>query len=619
MSIFKISDPDIWLHFYTGKYILENHTIPRKDIFTYTAYGREWIPHHWLSSVIFYSVYSKTGAKGLIILKYLLLSLTLLIVFLTAQKVLKADVYICALIFMLLILSFGPGYRTRAQIISFLLLSLLQLALFSYEKSKIPFKKIALLIFLIFTLWSNFHLGFLYGLSLIGIFLMTNLLKRNFKRCLNHLCFLIIACTGILINPWGYKILIKPIQWLFAFKESRYVLSFISEYNPLFHLAHKGILPLNLFKTYLIFCIFSFFFNKRINLLHVFLFIFFVVLPIFAIRNIPIFLIISAPIVAYNFSARIKVKKKWAGFLIEGIILLLTVYTFKCGQIISGGVKRFVEFGIDERNLPKKAVDFLKKNEICGNIFNTYNIGEYLIWRGFKVFIDGRSDVCGKDIIENYLKVLYAKENFEKILEKYKIKCVLVDYVFGATNYPIHDYLWNSEKWNLCYFDDKFVIYIKDAPGIKRYKFFNPAITPLKQIVHDSIFIELKRKIKEDPDCYVPYSMLGRLYEMKTRIDSAIIMYRKVINVTKEDYIRAMHFTRLGFLYFVKGKYEMAEEMYKAAIRLKIQGYAEPYAKLGLLYEIKGEIKNAIKMYKKALRINPKVKGVYKRLQKLQK
>ncbi len=45
-------DPDMLWHIVVGNWILANHAIPTVDIYSFTAAGRPWVAHEWLSEVI---------------------------------------------------------------------------------------------------------------------------------------------------------------------------------------------------------------------------------------------------------------------------------------------------------------------------------------------------------------------------------------------------------------------------------------------------------------------------------------------------------------------------------------------------------------------------------------
>ena len=59
------------------------------------------------------------------------------------------------------------------------------------------------------------------------------------------------------------------------------------------------------------------------------------------------------------------------------------------GWGIAGG--RFFQLRAAEWRFPAGAAQFLRDHRIAAPLFNTYEYGGYLIWRGQRVFIDGRA------------------------------------------------------------------------------------------------------------------------------------------------------------------------------------------------------------------------------------
>ena len=45
----RFSDPDLWYHLKIGEIIWNTHSIPRVDLFSFTAYGHPWMAQEWLS------------------------------------------------------------------------------------------------------------------------------------------------------------------------------------------------------------------------------------------------------------------------------------------------------------------------------------------------------------------------------------------------------------------------------------------------------------------------------------------------------------------------------------------------------------------------------------------
>ena len=47
-----LAEADTFWQIRTGEWILDHHSIPRTDPFSFTAAGRHWFPHEWLAEVL---------------------------------------------------------------------------------------------------------------------------------------------------------------------------------------------------------------------------------------------------------------------------------------------------------------------------------------------------------------------------------------------------------------------------------------------------------------------------------------------------------------------------------------------------------------------------------------
>jgi len=117
----KIEDPDLWWHITTGRLIVQSHTIPTHDPFSYTAAGKEWIPHEWLSEIAFYGVYHRFGLAGIVWLRSLLVFLfTWSLYALVKRRI--GDPVISAVVAVVLSLATWCFWTERPQLFSYVLL-----------------------------------------------------------------------------------------------------------------------------------------------------------------------------------------------------------------------------------------------------------------------------------------------------------------------------------------------------------------------------------------------------------------------------------------------------------------------------------------------------------------
>src|SRR5690349_22344866 len=63
-SLTIFNDGDVSWHIATGQWILDHGAIPRTDPFSFTWFGKPWVPIEWLAEVIYASGYRLAGYAG---------------------------------------------------------------------------------------------------------------------------------------------------------------------------------------------------------------------------------------------------------------------------------------------------------------------------------------------------------------------------------------------------------------------------------------------------------------------------------------------------------------------------------------------------------------------------
>ncbi len=119
---------------------------------------------------------------------------------------------------------------------------------------------------------------------------------------------------------------------------------------------------------------------------------------------------------------------------------------------------------IPESDYPVQACDYILENMDYKNIklYNEYNYGSYLIFRGIPVFIDSRADLYtpefngdkDRDIFTDFMNISTLGQYYEELFEKYGITDVLT-YKSSKLNMLIS----RNEEYKVLYQDDYFVIY----------------------------------------------------------------------------------------------------------------------------------------------------------------
>ena len=121
---------------------------------------------------------------------------------------------------------------------------------------------------------------------------------------------------------------------------------------------------------------------------------------------------------------------------------------------------------IDEKSYPVEAATYILDNLDINNIklYNEYNYGSYLIFRGIPVFIDSRADLYapefneGRDIFSDYINISTLGTYYETKFDEYEITHVIV-----INNSKLNMFLSRNENYTQLYKDSYFVVYERNV------------------------------------------------------------------------------------------------------------------------------------------------------------
>jgi type IV pilus assembly protein PilF len=126
---------------------------------------------------------------------------------------------------------------------------------------------------------------------------------------------------------------------------------------------------------------------------------------------------------------------------------------------------------------------------------------------------------------------------------------------------------------------------------------------------HDQAIAHFRKAIRLDPDYAPARNNLGTAYLAKGDWDAAIA----TLSELTEDLLYATpHFplTNLGFAYYNKGNYQMAERYYRQALDLQPR-YIIALRGLGRTYLAAGKISQAVETLEKAVEMAPRFPALY--------
>lgn len=462
-----LGDGDTGYHIRLGEYILDNLTIPKLDLYRFFLPPSPQVPHAWLSEVLMAIAYRLAGLTGVVFFYAILLALVHYAFFKSIGGI-SQNITLQLFFTVIVLISTRVHWLARPHVFTLLFFVYFCFMLSSMQNgARLPMY--ALPLAMIF--WVNLHGGYVVGFIILGLYILGNAWISVSSKSSDSIHavsrtkyfarIFILCLIGALINPAGHKILFIPFNLL----ADSYMTDVIAEYmSPNFH----EFVP---FKYLLLGVILIFGFSeKKPTKVDILIVLFFANMALNSIRHIPLFAIVTAPIMMQhtetllqNAPSRIRtylatrtkniaeINALSKGFIWPLLIVILVTY------LISS---QYVVWSFDQDKKPIAAIEFLKHEQIYGNMFNNDEYGDFVIYfahNNYKVFYDGRLDMDGPKRLKEYAKVANIESGWEDIINKYSIS-----WIFFDTNSVLTRTLIKDNSWKLIYSDKVASIFVKD-------------------------------------------------------------------------------------------------------------------------------------------------------------
>jgi hypothetical protein len=443
-------DGDLGRHLTIGKYILDEWTIPTKDIFSHTMNGLHLTPHEWLAQVLFAISFQLGGLNGVVLLCALVLAMTFTIVF--RQSYSRSKLILVSLVITVLAAAAASVHWLARPHIFTLLLTALWIG--ELEKWRLGKSWRWWLLPIIMLVWVNTHGAFIVGLLIWLIYLVGSSLSAKFysnrkdivededrdaatgkpTKKLVLIGVPILAVT--LINPAGWRV------WstTFGFLQNQYLVSHTVEYQaPDFQLTSFWPFLIMICLSILLAAINT----RKLSLVGVLLVVAWTGFSLISARNIAIYAVVAAPILAGIAASIVLDKKVFGGILgFDKRIQLVddrlsgniwpVIFTVLIGFMLIFGAEKNTGAArnqFSENVFPVKAVNWIEEHPSTEPIFNYFPWGGYLlyrIWPQELVFIDGQTDFYGESLTREYEKVITLADGWQEILLEYQVGRVLM-------------------------------------------------------------------------------------------------------------------------------------------------------------------------------------------------
>lgn len=427
-------DSDLFWHLRAGEQTLQTLRPVLSDTMSYTRAGAAWINHSWLSQVLLALLYRAGGFLGLGAWVAALATATMLAVYwrMAGPPLWRAFLIVLAC------LVAAPVWSPRPQLVSLLALVVLDWLLEAWKDKKASGGWIVLL----FAAWSNLHGGYPLGLILIGCWMggeLTNhLMGREERLPMRRIWTLggwaLAGWAATAINPNGLATWKIPFQTVGVGALQQAIPEWASpDFHDLvqqpflwmlagllaaFGLAGEPVEGKALFKV-----------------------IVFGAMGLAARRNFGPFALLAAPVLAASgwkvlsraagrIPKRSAAQRQLPAGVQRAFNLAIVAFLAFAALVKLVVVTQPALVGASLRqSFPVEAAAWLEEQKPAGRLFSTYAWGGYLDWQlsAYPVFVDGRTDLFGDEIIREWQSVLAIRPGWKEILDRWQVRLVLVE------------------------------------------------------------------------------------------------------------------------------------------------------------------------------------------------
>lgn len=503
-------------HIAVGDHILKTGVIPTTDFLTASHAGKPWVAYQWLADTIM-ALLVKAGGLNLLAVACSISIGSLFLLLYDRSRREGLGVFPSLILVVCGSLLAALHFLARPHLFNFWGVYIFSTKLEDFARGRITLKWLAIWLSVAMLIWVNTHPAFALGIGITGCYLLGFLLDAVTApaaqrvailkaRCLPILALIAGFCVISLINPYG----IGLHEYILQYLKKTSVISQTDEFmSPVFH----GNLHSTCLEMYLFFLITGLYRRRGTlfaraqnvsssNLLAVLVFTH---MALQAVRNMPLFAIISIPTIARlwgNADATAagdtpaiqaetseitdttetstpteiapamsifdRIKKAGRDFeeqelackmhVLPILFSLFLIVAALMGGSVAG--TRVLTSDFNPKFFPTKTLEYIQQNNLePARGFNYDNWGGYLGYKLQKpVFMDDRADFFEQDFYLDYANIARANPGFEDVLKKHKLYWVIM-----PTNSIVGEKLKSTPGWTLAAEDKGSRIYVNQS------------------------------------------------------------------------------------------------------------------------------------------------------------
>jgi tetratricopeptide (TPR) repeat protein len=479
-----VADFDTGWQMATGRWVVQHHQVPSADVLSFTAQGEHWL-YPMGAGVVFYLAFLLGG--------YALLSwMSAVACAGTVALLLRRGSAVSAAIAILAVPLIAERTPPRADMFTVVLFAaFLSILWENYQTGRARLWLLPLLM----VLWVNVHFGFAAGLGLIVAYVGTEALEFVFgterrraaiERLRRASPWLMGTAVATFVNPWGWGIYRALLLQQRASSEQQ---TWIAEWRGVrlnwqtaSAALQTGGLRSALFSLLAIAVVAGVIALLRGQMGAAILLFAAAYAPVRHIRMGAVFACVVVVIGGENLWAGIVRAGSWIRMprlrtALAGVaVALLAMFAYaRSADLVTdrhyfGASTDLATFGTGlSWWFPQRAADFIERENLPGEIFNTYDEGGYVSWRlgpQRTDYIDGRDTLFGLPRVERHRLLLESPPDsaiWSEETNRYKINTILFSRSDGIDHGQLKAFCASS-TWRPVYLDEVSAVFVRRTP-----------------------------------------------------------------------------------------------------------------------------------------------------------
>ena len=491
-------DSDTGWHIRTGELILKTGSVPRKDSFSHTMNGAPWFAWEWLTDVLMGALHGWRGLAGIVGGALLVLLVTYSAL---GWLMLKrgADPILAAAFTIFGAIASIVHWLARPHLLSILLMVVWYALVEGFRRKR---SKWIFAVPLLIALWANLHGAFVVTFVVLGVYAIGEALefavqgrwksRELFQVLKTYMSVGLLSLLAAMLTPYGFKL----YGHLWRYLTDKQLLATIDEFqSPNFHSLDGKLIEVLL----LLAVVAAVNALRQKRFVETGLVLLWGHMTLQSERHVTLAVVILTPIIAEQLSnllselfdraaqgdethsKALRAARDWyrntmaINRQLNGASCYAAAVAFVVFAASTGLADKLFSPRFSEQRFPAGAVEFVLKNQqisqLSGRLYAPDQIGGYLIYRQFKVFVDGRSDFYRQGSVLNEMGKLESVgsdwRNLEEILDKRS-----VDWMLLKRGQALAQIALFSGKWASVYEDSISQVLIRKAPTQ-----LNPAVS----------------------------------------------------------------------------------------------------------------------------------------------